>query len=60
MLKQKPLPGTDLTNQIIAVLLMFREEYVGVIEATEETEAMFHQVKVPATRCGKWATPVKK
>lgn len=53
MLKQKPLPGTDLTNQIIAVLLMFREEYVGVIEATEETEAMFHQVKVPDTRCGK-------
>ena len=34
----------DLTNQIAGVLLWFREEQVAVMG---DTEAMFHQVKVP-------------
>ena len=38
------LPGPDLTNQIIGVLLRFREEPIAV---TGDIEAMFHQVKVP-------------
>ena len=38
------LPGPDLTNQIVGVLLRFREEPIAV---TGDIEAMFHQVKVP-------------
>ena len=38
------LPGPDLTNQIVGVLLRFREELIAV---TGDIEAMFHQVKVP-------------
>ena len=30
-LNKELLPGPDLTNQIIGVLLQFREEHVGVI-----------------------------
>ena len=47
-LNEEPLPGPDLTNQIIGVLLRFREEHVGVMG---DIEAMFHQVKVPDTQC---------
>ena len=47
-LKKELLPGPDLTNQIIGVLLRFREEHVGVMG---DIEAMFHQVKVPNTQC---------
>ena len=39
MLKEV-LPGSDLTNQVIGVLLRFREEQVGVMG---DTEVMFHQ-----------------
>ena len=45
--KELPL-GPDLTNQIIGVLLQFREEHVGVMG---DIQAMFHQVKVPNTQC---------
>ena len=38
------LPGPDLTNQIVGVLLRLREEPIAV---TGDIEAMFHQVKVP-------------
>ena len=38
------LLGPDLTNQIIGVLLHFKEEPIAV---TGDIEAMFHQVKVP-------------
>ena len=38
------LPGPDLANQIIAILLRFREEPVAV---TGDIEAMYHQVKIP-------------
>ena len=37
------LPGTDLTNQIVGVLLRFREEPMAVIG---DIEAMYHQVKI--------------
>ena len=43
----KELPGPDLTNQIIGVLLRVREEHVGVIG---DIEATFHQVKIPDTQ----------
>ena len=43
------LSGTDLTNQIIGVLLTFREEQIVVIG---DVEAMCHQVKMPENqRC---------
>ena len=43
------LPGADLTNQIVGVLLRFREEKIAV---TGDIEAMYHQVKVPQNqRC---------
>ena len=45
-LNKEPFSGPDLTNQIIGVLLRFREERV-----MEDIEAMFHQVKVPDTQC---------
>ena len=38
------LLGPDLTNQIVGVLLQFREEQIAV---TGDTEAMFYQVKIP-------------
>ena len=38
------LPGPDLTNQIVGVLLRFREEPIAV---TGDIETMFDQVKVP-------------
>ena len=49
------LPGPDLTNQIVGVLLRLREEPIAV---TGDIEAMFHQVKVPEKqrnylRCGR-------
>ena len=37
------LSGPDLTNQIVGVLLRFREESISV---TGDIEATFHQVKV--------------
>ena len=43
------LPGPDLTNQIVWVLLWFIEERVSV---TGDIEGMYHQVKVPENqRC---------
>ncbi|XP_069128774.1 uncharacterized protein [Argopecten irradians] len=38
------LQGPDLTNNLLGVLLRFREEQVAVVG---DIEAMFHQVKVP-------------
>ena len=38
------LSGPDLTNQIVGVLLRFREEQIAV---TGDNEAMYHQVKLP-------------
>ena len=45
-LNKELLARTDLTKQIIGVLLWLREEHVGVMG---DIEAMFHQVKVPDT-----------
>ena len=43
------LSGPDLTNQMVGVLLRFREEQIAV---TGDIEAMSHQVKVPENqRC---------
>ena len=43
------LPGPGLTNQIVGVLLQFRE---GQLAVTGDIEAMYHQVKVPENqRC---------
>ena len=43
------LSGPDLTNQIVRVLLCFREEQIAV---TGDIEALYHQVKVPENqRC---------
>ena len=36
--------GPDLTNQLVGVLLLLKEEQIAV---TGDTEAMYHQVKVP-------------
>ena len=47
-LNKELLPRPDLTNQIIGVLLRFREEHVGVMG---DIETMFHQVNVPDTQC---------
>ena len=38
------LRGPDLTNQLVGVLLLLKEEQIAV---TGDTEAMYHQVKVP-------------
>ena len=46
-LDKELLPGPDLTNQIIGVLLRFREDHVGIMG---DIEAMFHQAKVPDTQ----------
>ena len=48
-LNKELLSGPDLTNQIVGVLLRFREEQVAVIA---DIEGMFHQVKVPDKQCG--------
>ena len=47
-LNKELLPVPDLTNQIIGVLLRFREGHVGVMG---DIQTMFHQVKVPDTQC---------
>ena len=47
-LNRELLSGPDLTNQIVGVLLRFREEQVAVMG---DIEAMFHQVKVPKDQC---------
>ena len=47
-LKKELLLGQDLANQIIRVLLRFREENVGVMA---DIETMFYQVKLPDTQC---------
>ena len=47
-LNRELLSGPDLTNQIVGVLLRFREEQVAVMG---DIEAMFHQVKVPKHQC---------
>ena len=44
LLNKSLLPGPDLANQIIDVLLRFREEPVAV---TGDIETMYHQVKIP-------------
>ena len=43
-LNRELLSGPDLTNQIVGVLLRFREDQIAVME---DVEGMFHQVKVP-------------
>ena len=43
-INKKLLPGPDLTNQIVEVLLCFKEEPIAVIG---DIKAMFHQAKVP-------------
>ena len=47
-LNRELLSGQDLTNQIVEVLLRFREEQIPVMG---DTEAMFHQVKFPKDQC---------
>ena len=47
-LNRELLSGPDQTNQIVGVLLRFREEQIAVME---DIEAMFHQVKVPKDQC---------
>ena len=47
-LSKELLRGPDVTNQIIGVLLRFREKHVGLMG---DTEAIFPQVKVPGTQC---------
>lgn len=42
--KWPDLSEPDLTNQIVAVLLSFREQQIAV---TSDIEAIYHQVKVP-------------
>jgi len=43
-LNENLISGPDLSNQIIGVLIRFREQPVAVMG---EIEAMFHQVKIP-------------
>ena len=43
-INKEVLPGPDLTNQIVGVLLRFRQEPITV---TGDIEAMFHQLKIP-------------
>ena len=43
-LNKQLIPGPDLTNQIIGVLIRFREEQVAF---EGDTEAMFYQVWIP-------------
>ena len=37
------LPGPDLTNSLVGVLLRFRQSKIGMMS---DIEAMFHQVNV--------------
>ena len=43
-LNKQLIPGPDLTNQIVGVLIRFREEQVAFVG---DIEAMFHQVRIP-------------
>ena len=43
-LKKQLIPGPDLTNQIVGVLISFREEQVAFMG---DTEAMFYEVQIP-------------
>jgi len=43
LLNDKVLQGPDITNQLIGVLLRFREEPVAIMA---DVQAMFHQVRV--------------
>ena len=47
-LDRELLSGPDLTNQIVGVLLRFREEEIAVMG---DIEAMFYQLKVPKYQC---------
>ena len=47
-LSREPLSGADLTDQIVEVLLRFREEQIVVMG---EIEPMFHQVEGPKDQC---------
>jgi hypothetical protein len=47
-LNDQVLKGPDLMNNLVGVLLRFREDYVAVMS---DVEAMFHQVKVPHDDC---------
>ena len=47
-LNRELLSAPDLTNQIVGVLSIFQEEKIAVMG---DTEAMFHQVKVPKDQC---------
>ena len=44
LINKSLLPSPDLANQIVGVLLRFREEPVAV---TVDFEALYHQVKIP-------------
>ena len=44
MLNKQPMPGPDLTNQMVGVLIRFREEQVAFMG---DIEAMFYQVWIP-------------
>ena len=43
-INEELLPGPDLTNQIVSILIRFREEKVAVIA---DVESMYYQVQVP-------------
>ena len=43
-LNKQLIPGPDLTNQIVGVLIRFREEKVAFMG---DIEAMFYQVRIP-------------
>ncbi|XP_071481344.1 uncharacterized protein [Diadema antillarum] len=47
-LNDELLQGPDLTNNLVGVLLRFRQEPIAVVS---DVEAMFHQVKVPKRDC---------
>lgn len=44
-LKQESLPGPDLSNTLLGVLLRFCQEPIALMA---DIEGMFHQVKVPS------------
>ena len=47
-LKQQLLQGPDQTNQLVGVLLRFRQEQIGLVS---DIESMFHQVLVEPRDC---------